>query len=94
MGLGAHSGGEGSIAAHRASFASGTYVSTGKESQAVFGAYNIVDTEAQLVVGAGTADARANVFACGKTADTDEKWITIGNTKITEAQLQRLLSLI
>lgn len=90
----AHAGGEGSIAAHRTSFASGTYVTTGKESQTVLGAYNAVDTDAQLVVGAGTSEVRENVFTCGKTTDSGDKWITIGNTKITETQLQSLLNLL
>ena len=62
----------------------------------IVGDYNSntgADKHSYLIVGAGTsASARANCFAAGNDGTND--YIYIGDTKITEAQLQALLALL
>lgn len=64
----------------------GLYSNT--EGGAVFGTYNIIDTDALLMVGNGTSDKRGNAFVVKKDGS-----IQIGQTVLTEADLKRLLSM-
>jgi hypothetical protein len=53
-----------------------------------------VETSDYLVVGSGSSDtARENCFAAGKNS-ADGKYITVGNTKLTEQALINLIDLI
>ena len=100
--LGAYSIAEGSnsFAAGHTCYAKGnSAIALGKETRAVgqyqtaVGMYNAEDNTAAFVVGVGTSSkVRANAFTTGK--DTNGIYITIGNTKITETKLQRLLALL
>ncbi len=66
--------------------------------RAILGQYGIWDgTDSasntdMFMVGAGTATTKANCFATGNDGTND--YIKIGDTKITEAQLQSLLALL
>lgn len=71
----------------------GNSKATGVDGQTVVGTYNIIDNTAKFVVGAGAKDTeRANAFTTGK--DANGYYLTVGNTKITEAQLIKILNLI
>lgn len=84
-----HAEGHTSIADHSFSHASGLGSITGKEAQTVMGKYNAVDEQARFVVGVGHTDnTRANAFTAGNDGKYD--YITIGDEKITEAQIRSL----
>ena len=69
-------------------------------NRAIFGQYNdtsgLSTTNGQgdiLMVGAGTSNsARANCFAAGN--DGTDDYIKVGDTKLTETQLQSLIALL
>lgn len=67
----------------------------GKYGVNVIGAYGTITnpaSPAKLTVGCGSStSARANCFETGKNS-TDGCYITVGSTKLTEAQLQALLA--
>lgn len=69
------------------------YNTSSLTGKAVFGKYNKDElNEDAIEVGVGTgSSARANCFAAG-TNSTDGDFIKIGDTKITETQLQALLA--
>ncbi len=71
----------------------GTWTRATAYAQTALGKYNKENSEAMLMVGCGTSKGRMNAFeACYNT--TDGKYIKIGDTKITEAQLKNLLALL
>ena len=77
-------------ASNSASF--GENLLTSSDCQTVVGKCNIEDSnnEYRFIVGNGTGkDSRHNAFAVG-----NDNSITIGNTKLTESQLQALLALL
>jgi len=84
-----------SIVVGKGLMAKSSYSSRG--SVAIFGNYNKDEDvnsalDDVLIVGVGTSSsARANCFSTG-TNSTDGDYIKIGDTKITEAQLQALLA--
>ena len=72
-----------------AGFAHGSGLKITKDAQAALGKYNAPAADLLFMVGNGTADTdRKNAFA------VKENSIVIGNTEITEAQLQKLLALL
>ena len=86
--------GQNNKAGETMSFALGNKLITGKTRQTVIGQFNTTDTEAYFVVGGGTSHtARANAFTAGIDSN-NEKYITIGSVKLTEAKLQALLNLL
>ncbi len=61
----------------------------------IVGSYNntTIDPSEKFIVGAGTgSSARRNCFSTGYDATATQNYIKIGDTKITEAQLQALLA--
>ena len=65
---------------------------TYNKPKAVFGYYGTASDDDLLIVGSGTSSANANCFATGNDGTND--YIKIGDTKITETQLQQLLALL
>ena len=103
-GASSYAGGtNGSTAYTTGSFVHGKGVKDSRWYQAVFGLYNKheikedgtpVETADYLVVGSGSSDtARENCFTAGKNS-TDGKYITIGNTKLTEQALINFIDMI
>ena len=75
------------------SHASGTGTIAKETAQFVCGAYNADDPTALFIVGASNnPSARANCFSAGH--DGSNFCLKIGSTKITEAQLKKLIALI
>jgi hypothetical protein len=94
-GMMAHAGGDSSKAQHKASFAHGRHLATGNIDQAVFGRFNAYDGTGLLVVGGGnSATDRRNCFVAGCASNGENSYIRVGNTQLTEAQLQKLLALL
>lgn len=92
-GSASHAEGKGTAAKHAASHAGGYYTVTGADYQTVIGRFNADDTDALLIVGAGIRESeRKNAFAVG--TKNEKSYITLGNVKITEEQLESLLKLI
>lgn len=92
-----HAGGEYSSADHNVGFVHGSHLRTGKDAQAVFGAYNSQDAIADIVVGHGSDGNPANSFCAGYgryEGNVDDFFIKVGNTVITETQLNALLALL
>ena len=87
-GTNSHAGGYQSESAGNCSFAHGYAVQTNNNYQAAFGNYNLPEQTAVLMIGYGSVSQRKNVFTVYRDSS-----IKIGNTKITEAQLQKLLAL-
>lgn len=75
------------------SSAFGNQTISGYENQLVAGKYNNNKSDTLLEVGMGTSSVRANCFETGKDKDGNA-FITVGSTRITEAQLKKLLELI
>ena len=92
-GTAAHVGGYLSHANNDYSFAHGQGVITDRRSQTVVGEFNAVTNQALFVVGGGTSDTdRKNAF---EVINNDNgAAIKVGNTIITEDQLNRLLALL
>lgn len=93
----AHVGGLSSIASQSGSFLHGWELRDSRWYQAVFGLYNEVpsiDRGEQLIVGCGNSSARDNCFVAGNSSALGGKYIKIGKTVITEAQLIKLLALL
>ena len=91
-----HAGGELSEAIALGSFVHGNGLKSDRAYQTVVGKYNAPTSgsaEEMFVVGCGSSVARKNIFISGKILNGDS-YITIGDTTITESQLQSLLSLI
>lgn len=89
-----HAEGYKSIADADYSHAGGLNTHTITEAQTAIGKYSADDTVAMLVVGAGASDTqRANCFTTGKDA-SGSNYITIGNIKLTETQLSKIVNLI
>jgi hypothetical protein len=62
-------------------------------AQTAIGKYNAEDNNALFIVGTGSSDTnRANAFTTGN--DGTEDYIKIGDTKITESQLKKILEFI
>lgn len=79
-----HAEGRNTIAAHSYSHVEGQGTITSRSHQHVSGKFNTGDTTAYLIVGDGSADnSRSNCFSAGN--DGTNKYIKIGNTKITDA---------
>ena len=79
--------------------ANGYYVTANNSSnvpplgKAVFGYYNEDNSDALFEVGNGSSTTHANAFEVKQNGDIIAKTsLTIGDTKITEAQLQQLLA--
>lgn len=100
-----HAEGSNTTASGNTSHAEGAYTVASRAYQHVFGAYNIADTSGATenvkgeyveIVGNGTG---ANTRSNARTLDWDgNEWLagnlTLGNTTLTEAQLQALLALL
>lgn len=79
-----HAEGRNTIAAHAYSHVEGQGTITSRSHQHISGKYNTGDSTAYLIVGDGSADnSRSNCFSAGN--DGTNKYIKIGNTKITDA---------
>lgn len=93
-----HVGGYSSVSSQFGSILHGLSLRDSRWYQAVFGLYNEVPTDdmgEQLIVGCGSGNtARANCFVAGNSNALGGKYIKIGKTVITEAQLIKLLALI
>lgn len=78
-------------------YAAGNHTHTSYYPQLICGKYNddtAASKEAYFIVGGGTSGTtgnRANCFAAGNNS-TDGNYIYIGDTKLTETQLQALLA--
>lgn len=93
VGQASHAEGWQTRAEGKASHATGIGTIAKADAQTVVGEYNDDrDDVAKFVVGVGSATNRQNAFTTGNDGTND--YITIGDTKITERQLQSLLSLI
>lgn len=102
--VGAHSEGSETKASGLAAHSEGSYTTANHKCQHVFGEYNIVDDSVSSagyrgnyieIVGNGAINNRSNA----RTLDwSGNEWlagsITLGNTTLTEAQLQNLLALL
>ena len=100
-----HAEGSNTAASGNTSHAEGEYTIASRADQHVFGAYNIADTSGATenvkgeyveIVGNGTG---ANTRSNARTLDWNgNEWLagnlTLGNTTLTEAQLQALLALL
>lgn len=76
-----------------ASSAHGVGLIASRSGQCVVGTYNKRDDDALLVVGKGTSNnSRSNAFAV--RLDNGTPVLQVGNTTITETQLQQLLALL
>ena len=60
-----------------------------EQAQTVIGKYNADDKDALFIVGVGSSDARKNAFTV--TADATDPTIKLGETGLSETQLQDLL---
>lgn len=94
----AHAGGEDSIANNSGVFLHGRGLRDSRWYQAVFGLYNEIpttDAGEQLIVGCGSSNAaRANCFVAGNSTTLGGKYIKIGNTVLTEQDLENLIALV
>ena len=91
-----HVGGNGSEGSAQGSFLHGWQLRDSRWYQAVFGLYNevpAVDAGEQLIVGCGNSTARANCFVAGNSS-TLGKYIKVGNTMLTEQDLENLIALV
>lgn len=89
----AHAEGYGTVASAEASHASGYNTIANKPAQFVCGSCNADDPTAMFIVGASESkSSRKNCFSSGY--DGSDFYLKIGSTKITEAQLKKLLNLI
>lgn len=93
LGKGSFAGGRGTKASSAASFAYGIHVSANKAGAAAFGKYNAYDANALLTVGDGTSSVPSNAFTV-RSDSTNGASIVVGDTAITEVQLQALLALV
>ena len=91
VGNNSHAEGKWTRANGNSSHSSGIGTTADAEAQTVVGTYNIPDTTAKFVVGVGTEDKQANAFTVGNTA-VDGNYFTVGDVKVTEAQLANTLS--
>lgn len=88
-----HAGGYNSYANGAKSFAHGQMVKADQEAQFAVGKYNAANSEAIFMVGGGNSDSdRKNAFEV--ISDRAGFKIKIGNTTLSEAQLQQLLNWI
>lgn len=85
-------GGTTSKANHTTSFAFGTRAVTSRQDQAVFGRDNADDPNALFIVGNGSQNNKRNLFEV--TDISNVPGIKVGNTSLSETQLQDLLSLV
>jgi len=77
-----------------ASHAAGIGTIAKEDGQTVVGKYNSDDEKALFVVGAGISDSvRSNAFTAGKNS-SNEYYITVGSTTLTENQLKKILAFI
>ena len=83
-------GGLDSVAEKQGSFAYGNGVKSTRTFQTAFGNFNKSENNNLFEIGNGTADdARSNAFAVGL-----DNSITVGSTKLTEEQLNKLLAVV
>ena len=85
-------GGTTSKANHTTSFAFGTRAVTSRQDQAVFGRDNADDPNALFIIGNGSQNNKRNLFEVTDIANVPG--IKVGNTSLSETQLQNLLSLV
>ncbi len=74
------------------SFTHGLNLIAPMDNQVVFGSYNVEDANAVFQIGGGTANSRKDLFSVRNKGGLVS--ICLGNTEITETQLQALLLLI
>ncbi len=85
----AHSGGHYSYADHEDSFVHGKSLKTSRHRQAIFGEYNKDNSNAVFILGNGTASGRSNAFEV--ISKNGVCSIKVGNTELTEEQLQQVI---
>ena len=90
----AHAEGYGTIASAEASHASGYNTRANEPAQFVCGSCNADENSALFIVGASKdPNNRTNCFSTGTTAE-GEAYLKVGDTQLTESQLQSLLALL
>ena len=76
----------------------GKYLKAQHNEHYILGKYNAGNSQEAddvLTVGCGTAtNARSDCFGTGVDSNISQKYVRVGNTKLTEAQLTQLLALI
>jgi hypothetical protein len=77
------------------SFVAGLYNQAKAAYQAVVGYYNdATDANNIFMVGNGNSEKRSNAFVVKKSGEVQAKSLTIGNTTLTEPELQKILNFI
>lgn len=90
----AHAEGKDTQASGAYSHAAGIGTIAKEDGQTVVGKYNSDDEKALFVVGAGISySVRSNAFTTGKNS-SNEYYITVGSTTLTENQLKKILAFI
>lgn len=89
VGQASHAEGWQTRAEGKGSHASGIGTKATKDAQTVVGYYNNTDDNANFIVGVGTKSKRQNAFSTGKDTN-DNCYLTVGQTKLTETELQKI----